>query len=340
MRLIERVLNEERNVSLTGYLLQTEGEFTGIEKRPAVIVIPGGGYQMCSDREADPVAMAYLQAGYHTFILRYSVQEHAKWPNPLEDYEAAMTCIRAEADNWKILEDKIAVIGFSAGGHLASAAATMAKNRPNAAILGYAVLNKNSIAVWEPSAPDTVSAVDKNTCPCFLFASRSDTTVPVKSTMEFAAELEKSGITFELHIYAYGSHGFSLGTDAVGASNVCSRTKEWVVDSISWLSDVFGDFSAHGMTQPRCGHYVNGNFEEWCSVDCTLGKLLQNEASAQIVRGILSKASSHQGASENAGNDSMYAMAQGMTLRELLGYGNVPAEVLEGINMKLKQIRN
>ena len=80
--------------------------------------------------------MPYLKAGYQAFILRYSVGKHSVWPNALQDYEQAMEMIRTKAEEWKIFSDKIAVIGFSAGGHLAAAAATMSKNRPNAAIFG------------------------------------------------------------------------------------------------------------------------------------------------------------------------------------------------------------
>ena len=96
------VLNEERNVTLTAYLQAVGGEFTGVTVRPAVLILPGGGYQACSDREADPVAFPYLKAGYHAFILRYSLKEQAEWPNPLCDYEQAMALIRAHADEWHI----------------------------------------------------------------------------------------------------------------------------------------------------------------------------------------------------------------------------------------------
>ena len=119
------VLNEARKVTLTAYLQDVEGEFGNIPKRPGILVLPGGGYQMCSDREADPVAFPYLKAGYQVFVLRYSVKKDALWPQPLEDYDAAMDLIRSRAQEWKLYPDKIAVIGFSAGGHLAGAAATM-----------------------------------------------------------------------------------------------------------------------------------------------------------------------------------------------------------------------
>jgi len=114
------ILNAERNVSLTAYLHAVGGEFGNIPKRPAILVLPGGGYAMCSDREADPVALAYLQAGYQAFVLRYSVGKDAAWPNPLDDYEQAMKLIRSKAEEWNLYPDKVAVIGFSAGGHLAA----------------------------------------------------------------------------------------------------------------------------------------------------------------------------------------------------------------------------
>ena len=91
------VLNEERNVTLTAYLLQVGGEFANIPKRPAILILPGGGYQMCSDREADPVAMPYLKAGYHVFIMRYSVKADAVWPNPFDEYDQAMELIRSKS---------------------------------------------------------------------------------------------------------------------------------------------------------------------------------------------------------------------------------------------------
>ena len=145
MRYETIVLNEERNVTLTAMVQGVGGEFRGISDRPAVLVIPGGGYLFCSDREADPVATAYLRAGYHAFILRYSVGADAAWPRPLQDYEEAMSLIRERADEWHVILDKIAVVGFSAGGHLAGAAATLAKRRPAAAVLGYAVLRDGKL---------------------------------------------------------------------------------------------------------------------------------------------------------------------------------------------------
>lgn len=116
MRIETIVIDKERNVTLTAMIQDVEGEFRGIKARPAVLIIPGGGYMFCSDREADPVAFPYLKAGFDAFILRYSVGEHSTWPNPLNDYDETMELIRKRAEEWNIITDKTAVIGFSAGG--------------------------------------------------------------------------------------------------------------------------------------------------------------------------------------------------------------------------------
>lgn len=273
---------------MTAYVQDVGGEFVHVERRPAILVLPGGGYAMCSDREAEPVAMQYLRAGYQAFVLRYSVGEYAKWPNPLDDYEQAMNLIKANADEWKIYPDKIAVIGFSAGGHLAAAAATMAKNRPNAALLGYAVAG-NDVKISLADAPDTTLAVDHHTCPCFIFASRTDNMVLVKNSMQFMQALLEHEISFESHLYAYGPHGFSVCNSSVkyGDSPMCNRIKNWVDDSLEWLKDVLGDFGEEGMTKPACTNHVNGDYEEYLSEECTVGKLLDNPSSRVLIEPVL-----------------------------------------------------
>ena len=277
-------LNKERNVTLTAYLQGVGGEFRYVTKRPAMIVIPGGGYQFCSEREADPVAMPYLKAGYQVFILRYSLREDAVWPNPLDDYDQAMALIREKADEWNVYADKIAVVGFSAGGHLASAAATMAKNRPNAAILGYAVMN-HDVKGCNMTAPSTVDAVDYRTCPCFLFSSRTDNLVPIENSIEFMGALAKHGISFESHIYAFGPHGFSTADTSIQPKDtkMSTRIPNWVEDSISWLKEMFGDFGPEGMTAPACKARVNDDYEEKYTVDCTMACLMADAEAEKII---------------------------------------------------------
>lgn len=270
---------------MTAYIQPVGGAFSYVPRRPAILILPGGGYRYCSEREADPVAMVYLKAGYQVFILRYSVNEHRMWPNPLEDYEQAMGLIRANGDKWGLYPDKVAVLGFSAGGHLAACAATMAKEKPNAALLGYAALKGDLARACIENAPDAVLAVDKKTCPCFLFAARTDATVPIVNTIEFTHALADNGISFESHIYAYGPHGFSSCDTSVqyrGAS-ICSRVPQWTADSIAWLKDVLGDFGDGKMTEPVCKQHINGNYQDTLYLGCTMGYLWMKEEAKPVV---------------------------------------------------------
>lgn len=342
-------LNAQRNVTLTAYLQSVGGEFPNIPRRPAILVIPGGGYSMCSDREADPVALAYLQAGYQAFVLRYSVGPHAVWPTPLNDYEQAMELIRSQADAWNLYPDKVAVVGFSAGGHLAGVAATLSKNRPAAAILGYPVLEGETARQCEATAPDLVSAVDGSTCPCFLFATRTDNIVPITNTLNFASALAKFGIGFESHIYAYGPHGFSVGNSSVvlPGTDLCSRAANWVADSIAWLQDVMGDFGSGALTEPRCSRRVNDDCEPFLSVDCTMSLLMSNPQARQVLAPMMEAAQkrlSEQYGDQLAQSEQQTSMGEGlgakMTLRTALSYANLPREMVDKLNAALKQIPN
>lgn len=323
-------LNQERNVTLTAYLQSVGGKFDYIPKRPGILILPGGGYQYCSAREADPVAFPYLKAGYQVFILNYSVGKDSVWPNPLEDVEAAMELIRSRED-WNVYPDKLAVIGFSAGGHLAAAAATMAKQRPNAAILGYAVTGTD-VTGCNPTAPDTTKYVDKHTPPCFVFATCSDDVVPVTNSIDFMKALAEAKISFESHIYAYGPHGFSTCDSSVHfkGTPVCRRTPDWVKDSIGWLRDVLGDFGEGAMTEPVCKHYTSADYDATLSADCSMGLLLNNPEAVKVLKPILSQFPD--------GSDS--ELINKMTLRGILGFAKLPQAAIDGLDRQLKRIPN
>lgn len=341
------MLNRERNVSLTAYLLEVGGEFRTIARRPLVLVLPGGGYQFCSDREADPVALPYLKAGYHAAILRYSVSAHADWPNPLEDYDQAMEFLQSKAMEWKIYEDKIAVIGFSAGGHLAAAAATMAKNRPAAAILGYAVAGAD-VKGCSPTAPDTIAAVDEQTPPCFLFHTRNDNVVPVMNSIKFMEALAKHDITFESHIYSYGPHGFSTcDTSVQGPSaHISKRVPNWVPDSIGWLREVLGEFDdqKEGLLAPEVKAHLSADGEPFLSVDCTMGRVQRNPEGAEVL-----KTAMEQLRSAASGNPlfragevppEMEEMVSRMLVRDALGFVKLGEEAMRELDARLRQIPN
>ena len=135
--------------TFVGYCLDNSSEIDPNRKRPSVLVIPGGGYEMTSDREAEPIAMQFLAAGFNAFVLRYSVKPSI-FPVALLEAAEAMRRIRTHADEWHCDADAIAMIGFSAGGHLAANLATSASDdvlaahgydadavRPNGLMLAY-----------------------------------------------------------------------------------------------------------------------------------------------------------------------------------------------------------
>lgn len=259
------ILNEERNVTLTVMVQTVKIEFRDVTKRPAVLILPGGGYKRCSDREAEVIAYPYLNAGYHAFVLRYSVNEHKAWPNPLNDYEQAMELIRGKGEEWNILTDKIAVIGFSAGGHLAATAATIAKNRPDAAILVYAATERDIALACQPGTdiPGPTECVDENTPPCFICATRDDKIVPVHNSLNFQLALAKYGVPFESHIYSYGGHGFATGLANITNNNISSRVPNWMADSIGWLDEMFGQLTYEGIGEPKLSSKAHKEDKYW-----------------------------------------------------------------------------
>ena len=324
-------LNEERHVSLTAYIQPVGGEFP-LSQRPAVLIIPGGGYHFCSEREADPVAFPYLKAGYQAFILRYSLNEQAQWPNPLDDYEQAMSLIRRNAETWHVAKDRIAVIGFSAGGHLAACAATMSVNRPNAAILGYPVIDGLCARDYLPSAPDVPSAVDEKTCPCFVFATRTDNLVPAENALHLINALWAHEIAFESHIYSNGPHGLSTGEPALCERAHCSRYANWVSDSIAWLSDVLGAVTLNGLTEPEFGGKVNGNREKTLNLDCTIA-YLQDHPEGKAILGEIHAA--------HPGRPMVPPAAAGViTLRDSLEYLGMDAEKVRQLEQRLLAVQN
>lgn len=338
----EIILNTERNVSLTAILHRVDPDLGQIKKRPAVLILPGGGYSVCSGREAEVVAYPYLEAGFHAFVLRYSVGEHRTWPNPINDYEAAMALIREKQDEWNVMTDKIAVIGFSAGGHLAAIAATSAKTRPAAAIIGYGSFAKDIVDLCGPNFPYPVDCVDDDTCPCFLVAARDDSTVPVFSTVDFERALYDHSISFEAHIYAYGEHAFSTAVPALSIAPMCSRLPRWVNDSIEWLYDVLGEWTPTGLAEPRCKRKTDSNSEQFLSVDCTMN-YLKSQAAAQPLLADIFAAVDEIGRTQFGSEEAGAALLSGLTtltLRSLMSSMQLPTEAIEQLDQALSQIPN
>lgn len=332
-------LSKEREVSLTAYIQDVEGEF-GFARRPAMLVIPGGGYAMCSDREADPVAMAYSKAGYQTFILRYTCTPRGKWPLPMEDYEQAMALICENAEAWHIDPDKIAVSGFSAGGHLAACAATMAEHKPAAAVLIYPAILKDICDMCQPGMPYPNEHVTAETCPCFLAAARDDRTVDISNTLRMELALAEKGIAFESHIYSYGGHGFSTGEDWINTNSVCPRLPRWVPDSIEWLGEVMGKLTRSGFTEPVTAISMNGDFAPVLSVDCTLSHLRKQSEDAKAVLAPMFTGIEAVAAARQFSVEGLMAAVGNNTAREIMEMVQIPADVIAEIDRALHGMVN
>ena len=246
-----------------------------------------------------------------------------------------METIKTRAGEWHVYPDKIAVIGFSAGGHLAGAAAVLSKNRPTAAILGYPAVTGETIHMCLPDAPDIPSAVDVHTCPCFIFATRDDNVAPVRNVIAMADALDRHGVSFEAHIYAYGPHGYSTGDASVLApgTSICNRAENWVGDSLSWLKDMLGDFGAGEMTEPRCPRRVNEDGGDFLSVDCTFGYLMGQEAAKPLMEPIMKEA-----VNQWSNQDDLAGYIENMKLRDVLSQIRMPAEEIESVSVQLKMI--
>ena len=334
----ERIIfSEERNVFLDAYIQDVGGKFV-FDARPAIVVIPGGAYAYCSVREAEPIAFEYLKAGYHVFVLNYTIKFKGSWPDPLNDYEQAMEYILENSEKWHVLKDKIAVVGFSAGGHLAASAATMANHKPAAAILGYPALRREVIDMCMDSLPSPIDHVDYHTAPCFLFGCRDDMLVPTENILDFEQALCKYGIQFESHVYSYGKHGFSSGEKWLNSEPLSERAHNWLYDSIGWLAELFGTFTINGFTEPQIKRSLNSNAEDHLSADCSMGYLFEHDTK-ELLKPIY-EGLENAGKERNIPLEKMVSGFRVYTLRELMHELNLSEEQIEYFDSELKKIRN
>ena len=251
--------------TLTTYILEETTYPENPRKRPAVLILPGSGYFRCCPREAEPVALKYLAKGYQAFVLMYSCAPDV-YPKALKEVSDSLKLIRENADKWNIDPDKIAVMGFSAGGHLAATLGTLwnrepavacnGLNKPNALILGYPVITADKEyrhegsfnyllgdKVNDPKMLEYLSPekqVSNDTPPSFIFHAYGDAGVPMENSMMFASALKKNDIQFELHIYPRGCHGFGTAEAEACSYEDVEHISSWVPLSIKWLDDLFG----------------------------------------------------------------------------------------------------
>lgn len=320
---------KKENVSLTGYIHGLSDELQNADKRPAILIFPGGGFFMCSDREAEPVALAYMAEGYNTFILRYSVGEHVPFSESYEDAVEAITYLNTHGDELHIDIEKIAVAGFSAGGHLAAVLSVMCEVKPRAMILGYPSIMASMGNLLNKELPGADEHVTEQTPPAFIFSTSNDTVVPVKNSLRLAEALDEHGIEFELHIYRKGEHGLSLAKPltANGKKNMVNpAVAEWFQDSVAWLKDIWGDFYAEGFDELEMEH-------KGISIDVPLRSLLEHNEGKQVILEYLPDIETMLQASPMAGNYSL----------RIMNYYSpeiVTDSMLADIRVKLEEIEN
>lgn len=339
MKTFEISLSKERNVTMTMYLNLESPEMT-YPARPLMVVLPGGGYAMCSDRESEIVALQYMAAGYQVCILRYTLQDKGGWPHPINDYDQAMEIIAENAEPWHIDMEHTAVVGFSAGGHLAACTATVARHKPRGAICVYPAILKDIVDACQPGMPYPHEHVDRNTSPCYIVTVRDDSLVKCSNSLQFALALEEQGIPFEVHVYSHGNHGFSIGTQQITTRVTCSRVANWIPESIDWLKDLMGALTEKGYTKPVLPPTLNGDAGQFLSIDCTLKYVMQHSQEAKAAIGPVLDAIEEFARNNQHNFMALFAIAENFTLRDLMETMGVDQELLEPVNEALRVISN
>jgi acetyl esterase/lipase len=224
----------------------------------AVLIFPGGGYSHLSmEKEGKKVANWLNSLGITAFVLKYRLPNDQimkdKTVGPLQDAQEAMRVIRRNTQKWKVDSNKIGLIGFSAGGHLAATLSTHYDDilypvtdpisaRPDFALLIYPVISMNNEITHKGSQNNLLGnsptiplmakfsnelCVNSETPLTFLVHATDDTTVPVENSINYYLALKKYKVPAELHLYEKGGHGFGLG--------VKETSLYWTTDCINWL---------------------------------------------------------------------------------------------------------
>ena len=261
-----RLCKDDENVTLTTYV-----QISKDQNCDAVLVIPGGSYRdVCSDREGENVALAFNAMGMQSFVLHYSTKEKAKYPRPLQEASLAVAYIKAHAEEYGINPERVFVLGFSAGGHLAGSVGTLwsrpeayepmglkyGENRPCGMVLCYPVLAwfpdthigtfRNALGTMTPTDEEAnyislEQHVGADTVPAFLWHTADDGGVHVDNTLKMMSALARNKITCEAHVYPHGPHGMGLATPTTDDQNgklSNERVAEWTRLARAWMKTI------------------------------------------------------------------------------------------------------
>lgn len=261
----ERISLGADGAYLNTYFLDASPDLRQSGRRPVVVICPGGGYHFTSDREAEPIAMAFGARGFHTCVLRYPVAP-VRYPAALCALAQAVAWVRSNADAYHIDPRQVTVCGFSAGGHLAGSLGVFwntpslakqtglspAEMRPDKMVLCYPVITGGEYA--HKGSFDNLLGEDADAAkraeqslelhvtadvpPTFLWHTYTDDTVPVENSLLLALALRRAGVPFESHIYSVGMHGLSLATpltENAQGQGVQIECAGWLELAIAWL---------------------------------------------------------------------------------------------------------
>ena len=242
-------------------------------KRNAILVMPGGAYAFVSGREGEVVAQAFMPHGYNAFVLHYSVSSESKdvFPRQLIQASKAMKYIKDNAEEFDIDPEKVFIVGFSAGGHLAASLATMwdmkeiydevemphGYNKPTGAMLCYPVISGKKGVAHDGSIQNLFGVeaatdelrekgsienyVSEKTCPIFLMHTAADPGVPVQNSLIMAKACADKGVPIEVHIFPDGPHGISLANrlTALGHEELKKpNIAKWVEMAAYWAENL------------------------------------------------------------------------------------------------------
>ncbi len=256
------------NPILTSYCT-SKSEEIGNKRFPALIICPGGGYDYVSDRENEPVALRFAGHGIASFVLKYSCV-NKKFPTAVLELASAVKYVRDNCEKYQVDKDKIFVMGFSAGGHLAASLSNFYDKdiltkalevkpddiKPNGCLLCYPVITSDSEYTHETSILNLLgndktneealkirkmvsleNRVSETTPPTFLWHTADDSAVPVENSLRYMMSLSKYKIPFESHIYEWGNHGLSLCNYQIstGEHHIMPVNEKWVEHAIAWI---------------------------------------------------------------------------------------------------------
>lgn len=256
------------NATLTGYIIDNSPEIDADRVRPTVVICPGGGFNIVSAREAEPVALQMVARGFQAFVLDYSIAP-ARFPTQLLELAEAVKTIRQNALEWHINPEQIVVGGFSAGGHVAASLGTFwhselfdeygykaSEIQPNGLLLAYSVLTSGKYAHRgsmvnllgdkfkddeERAVLSLENQVDQYTPKTFMWTTFNDQAVPVENTLQFAEALRRNNVDFELHIFPVGHHGLSLASEESqkkdNPDNVQPEVQVWPDLFATWVKN-------------------------------------------------------------------------------------------------------